>query len=1094
MTGSAPSKTALKVASSCLTVVTCCMSQLTLYKSSAGSGKTFTLVNEYLKLVLPEPATFRSVLAVTFTHKATEEMKSRIIAILSKLSNSSIAELAQLTEYQLLRAHFDAIGRSDLDLQVQARATLNRILNDYSSFSVSTIESFFQRIVRAFARELSIPLGYEVEMEQDLVLDQLVDDLFLQLGNDPLLTKLLEGFVRRNLEQERSWNIDQEVKALGREIFKERYQQQELQHPAPEDRIEETLALADEVWAIRRQFEAHMTRSAQQALALITERGLAISDFAYGKSGVAHYFQNVLDGTYAPGKRAREAYQVPEKWYTKSSKRKADIEAALQAGLMDLLGDLLDTYDQDFTRYNTALQVSRTIYSFGLLSDLTERLEDYRRERSLLLISDTSFLLNRVIKGQFPAPFVYEKIGVRFRHYLLDEFQDTSDLQWLNLLPLVLEGLSQGAASLIVGDVKQSIYRWRSGNLRLLAREVEEQAQVLNQSTRVEALTSNWRTAADIVRFNNRCFEAAVELLRQKFPDDREQLFETAYQSVAQHPQKNRYPGYVCLSFFPDPSRQEPDAPSWKELALAQTLATIQQLKADGFRGSDITLLMRTNRDGVEVAQYLQRHEVSVVSAESLLIVSDPKVRLLQALLQHLNHEEDPITQASLAYAYARVVHGRGSEHETFARQAIAGFSDELAVRKPALRQLPVYECVEQLLHLLPEQMRHPNAYVQGFMDCVLTYSSTQDASIAGFLAWWGEQQHKRAIAAAPDPDAVQIMTMHQAKGLEFPVVILPFAEWELTPKSKGVLWVEPQAEPYRRFPYLPVMTSSKLLETDFASAYTAETLEAHLDNLNLLYVAFTRPEYRLYVFTKQVKDPEKLRDPEAVKSISSLLNALACNDELGGTFTEAGQHYVCGQPISRAELTRLGAKAHDESEASQPLRPNLHTSTAWNEKIRVRFQASQFLRADLVEQRGRIDEGELIHSALAHVATPADVDRALAQLTTQGLLTRREEARLRRRLQQAMALPAAAAWFDGSWQVRNEADIIQADGSVLRPDRVMLRGQHAVVVDYKTGQPFARHHQQVQQYMAALRDLGYDPVQGYVYYLGQERVEEVSE
>jgi ATP-dependent exoDNAse (exonuclease V) beta subunit len=1064
------------------------MQTLTLYKSSAGSGKTFTLVLEYLKLVLPEPGTFRSVLAVTFTNKATEEMKTRIIRNLSELSDADSEDVKTQQVYRLLRAHFDAHGHRDLDIQAKARETLNRILNDYTSFSVTTIESFFQRIVRAFARELNIPLGYDVEMQQDLVLEQLVDELFVELGTHPSLTRLLEGFVRRNLEEERSWNVDVQVKSLGRQIFTEQYQRQALKAPAEGDRMEETLALADEVWAIRRRFETQMETAARQGLAIMEDHALAADDFTYKDKGVGGYFQHVLAGNYVPGQRAQAAYDAPEKWYSKASKRKQEIEAALNAGLMDALRELIDTYEAQFAAYNTALQVSRTIYSFGLLSELQDKLADYRREHNLQLISDTSFLLSQVIGEDHDTPFVYEKVGTRFRHYLLDEFQDTSDLQWENLFPLVSDALAQGDGSLIVGDAKQSIYRWRSGNMLLLLMKVQQQVEARQQPVDNQDLANNYRTAGEIVRFNNQFFVAAAAALGQKFPEAGQDLFDRAYQSVVQTPQKNHLPGYVCLDFLVDRTfKDDPEVPTWKAQALDRTLEVITELIAEGFRGGEITLLMRTNRDGVEVAEYLQRHGVAVVSAESLLIVSDPNVRLLQALLQHLNHEQDPIALAALGYYYARVVHGRGSEHETFAQQAIAGFSDQLAARKPALRQLPVYECVEQLLHLLPDHLRHPNAYVQGFMDCVLEYSASQDASIAGFLAWWAERQHKRAIAAAPDPDAVQIMTMHKAKGLEFPVVILPFAEWELTPKPRGILWVEPQEPPYNRFPFLPVHPSSKLEQTQFAQAYAFETLEAHLDSLNLLYVAFTRPQYRLYAFTKKVSDPSKLN------GIAALLNHLAMQGDLGGVFSGEDLRFACGTAANREQLRQLSGEAADQLEASTPLRPNLHTSSEWNQKIRVRYQSSQFLHTDLVERRGRIDEGELIHEALAHITTTQDLDQALDRLIIRGLLPRTRRDHLRARLQQVMALPVAATWYDGSWQVRNEADIILADGSVLRPDRVMLRGQQAVVVDYKSGQPFASHGRQLQRYIETLRELGYGPVQGYVYYLGAGTVTEVT-
>ncbi|MCB0845130.1 MAG: UvrD-helicase domain-containing protein, partial [Bacteroidetes bacterium] len=515
------------------------MSTLTIYKSSAGSGKTYTLVLEYLKLVIIDPRSFKNVLAVTFTNKATDEMKARIITTLSMLATSPQEVLENDSVYQQLHAHLISKNRGNLSVSRQARKVLEQILNDYSNFSVSTIESFFQKIVRAFARELNIPLGYDVEMKQGIVLEQVVTNVLMDIGTNAAMTELFRGFVERNLEEEKTWNVDVEIKNLGSQIFKEKFQQLIRDFPDEQDRIQMTLSLAKEMMVIREKFENQFKTLSQRAREVMDQYQLEEGDFSYKDRGpggyVLRFLEKVGPDRYEPKSTVLKAYEDPDKWFSKTSKRKDDILAAVNTGLGQILAEMVSLYENGFKRYNTAIQVSRTIYSFGVMNDLKQKLENYRRENSQLIISDTSFLLSSVVSSEYDAPFIYEKVGTRYKHYLIDEFQDTSDMQWFNLLPLVREALAYGERSLIVGDVKQSIYRWRNGNMRLLMEEVEQNISLSGQKVEIQDLQNNYRTAKDIVDFNNAFFNEAADLLAREFPDEDEQIFIKAYEAVNQH-------------------------------------------------------------------------------------------------------------------------------------------------------------------------------------------------------------------------------------------------------------------------------------------------------------------------------------------------------------------------------------------------------------------------------------------------------------------------------------------------------------------------------------------------------------------------------
>jgi ATP-dependent helicase/nuclease subunit A len=1061
------------------------MNALTQYKSSAGSGKTYTLVLEYLKIVIAQPHQYRHILAITFTNKATEEMKSRIISALSELAGSDPQKLGKLPLYQQLQDYFEEKGKSQ-DISAQARKVLNLILSDYSNFSVSTIESFFQRIIRAFARELGLPLSYEVEMQQDLTLDRIIAQTFREVGEDQALTTLLKRFTERSMEEEKGWNLDRRIRDLGKEIFKENFQDLLVKHQdqLAEPSLEEVLALDKRLWAIRRQFETRMHELAKRAIEIMEQHQLGMDDFLHKKSGVAGYLFKVRDTqNYEPGARARQAGEASEKWYTQSSKKEAEIEAALDAGMMQCLQSIISLYDEEFVAYNSACVVLDTIYSFGLISNLQQKLVAYRREQQLLVISDTNHLLSRVVSDR-DTPFVYEKVGTRYNYYLIDEFQDTSDMQWNNLRPLVWEALSAGNGSLIVGDVKQSIYRWRNGNPRLLMYQVQDELRLRGQQVNQKNLISNWRTAAEVVSFNNIFFREAARYLGdfEAFQSTELNPFERAYEEVEQKVEKEEMPGWVEVAFFP--KKNEEDV-HWKEQSLERSLNLIEELEAEGFQRSDITFLLRKNREGVELASYLQEHGVSVTSAESLKLGKHPQVRFLLSLLRYLNHENDDIAAAEVAYYHhfltqhpiAEAQEAESIHHELFMGEKGPGLPEVLIENTPALRQLSVYECLEKLLRLFASLLP-PNAYTEGLLDQVLEFSTQQDTSIAAFLQYWEEAGGSKAIVGGEDPNSVQLMTIHKAKGLEFPVVIMPFCDWDMKPNKESILWVEPDQAPYSDFAFLPVKSSSKLENSYFAAEYRHELLYSYLDNLNLLYVSFTRPKYRLYIMAEAGKSKSSKADQSLpISRISKLIEQVMDLELIPAQREEMESGY-------RWKMGRKGVPERAEKGVSHELvqagpRPLGH----WNQAIRIRYGSGRYLSADMVARNEMIKAGELLHEALSWVILPEDVPAAASRMVNKGYLPAAQQEKLEAQLRQIISQAEVKDWFSPEWEVKTEAALILPDGQVLRPDRVNLSPERVLVIDYKTGQPKDAHAYQVKAYQESLQSMGYPQVEAFLYY-----------
>lgn len=1067
--------------------------KLTIYRSSAGSGKTYTLVKEYLRLVLPSPYLYRNVLAVTFTNKATEEMKDRILGKLNELARASWQQLQAIGEYQDIKDEL-ALHQPDPDSWVsdRARFILRAILGDYGHFSVSTIESFFQGILRAFARELDIPMGYEVEMKQAYVLDRLIEGMSLQIGQDKGLQDLLQEYLLQRLEEEKGWSVFQELQSLGKEVFKEVFVDQVK---GPMDEVEDILGLAKKLsqkaWKRRRSFENHLKEKAAQALARMDSHSLTRPDFKYGKGSVPGYFLKVLENDFEVGTRTLKGYEGYDEWLppNKNAEMRGKVEAVLDAGLWQLLRDMVDYTEEHVKTYYTDLLITRTGATFGLLGFLEQQLKEYRKENRLLLISDTSRLLTQVIRESDP-PFVYEKAGHYYKHFLLDEFQDTSNLQWENFEPLIEESLAYGQFNLMVGDVKQAIYRWRNGNPQLMLDIEKSDPLRISKQT----LSSNWRSSPEVVKFNNAVFKTANTLLKDKLLEEELSaenqslldFFEEAYHDAAQQEQKQSPKGLVKIEFA-DPECKKVD--EFRTAALAKTLEWIQQCREAGFAYRDLAILVRNNKEGVAQARHLldsyiqvngKQEAISVSSAESLLLESHAHVRWLLAALRLVQAPEEPIAMMSWQDLDASVS-GLSLVDYQYEKDTPVRIEGIL----PIIRSLPIYEAVEVLVSHLPAGAIRGNAYILGFLEAVWEYSGKYDTSIAGFMDWWKEEKKKRSVKGAASDDSVTVMTIHQSKGLEFPVVMLPYADWELGIRStiQPILWVETAGTAYEQdFPVLPVYVGKDMEKSDFANSYQREQLLTHLDNLNLLYVALTRPMFRLYLFAPDGgADKKQVAGYHKLKTVGHLLESLCKENSIPGLKAEDERRWCCGseEPAPSPKNKKNDTSLSDLGQYVPPTQrsePLVHLrTTGWLESTE--------------EGRESIREGLLVHEALAHINSISDISRVVEMMRLKGMLLTEQEAALTARLEKIITFKDAAHWFDTEWEIRSEVGILQPDGREKRPDRVLTKGDKAIVIDFKTGSENPKHLKQVAEYQFLLQSMGYADVEGFVYYTGSLRV-----
>ncbi|OJW71549.1 MAG: hypothetical protein BGO68_05265 [Candidatus Amoebophilus sp. 36-38] len=852
------------------------MSKLYIYTSAAGSGKTHVLVSAYLQLALKSPDQFRKILAVTFTNQATQEMKQRILASLHGMAQGVDSPMAQEL-MQLNSWNRDA-------LQTHAKVVLAHILHQYDRFSVSTIDSFLQTIIRNFSKELSIQHGFAIEMDYAAVLEEIIDQVINAASQDKQLLKWLVSYAEHKLLAGKSWHFKQALSQLGYELFTEKFGKNEW---ALVQAIKNENNLADFLNAVNEtiiHFETKLKKLGEKAIEAIQQAGLEISNFAYGERGVAGYLAGLCQKKdFTPTQRALAALERIEAWVSQSNPKKAYLLEVVQNKLHGILGEIIGYYQSNHRSYYTASAVQQFIYAFGIITHLLGSLRDLRAEKNIMLISDTANLLRQII-AENDTPFIYEKIGAFYNHFLIDEFQDISDFQWQNLKPLVSNGLAAGYMSLLVGDVKQSIYRWRGGNWQLLSNQLEQQFP----TSEPVVLNYNWRSKPHIVAFNNTFFtQASRQVLRYLQQEinhledtvlkdqlaiqlqEAATVYEHAYQEVPLGKHQDTDQGYVEINFLAA-IQTEGAVLGWKDQVKQQLPHLIEQLQEDGFALQDVALLVRNHAEGRELFQTLLDYQQSgdakpgysyaALSAESLYLGNSPWINILISALKYLADEQDNLAKAELAYLYQVYVckNEQKISHDFFQHILIEKENSLLPHQFVAafhqLAQLSLYERVAKLVAIFQLMTPESKPFIEAFQDIVLTYLEKNTTTNYDFLEWWREKQHKYSLPSMEGQDALQIMTIHQSKGLQFKVVIVPFCTWDFDhhPQKSPILWCASEVAPFSTFPILPLRYHKSLQQTFYASDYYEELIQVYLDHLNLLYVAFTRAEDRLYAFAEQ--------------------------------------------------------------------------------------------------------------------------------------------------------------------------------------------------------------------------------------------------
>jgi ATP-dependent exoDNAse (exonuclease V) beta subunit len=1073
---------------------------LTVYKASAGSGKTFTLATEYIRLLVENPTSYKNILAVTFTNKATEEMKMRILSQLYGIWKG----LPESDNY--LRVIVEKTGYAPKLIRERAGQGLSNLLHNYNYFRVETIDTFFQSVLRNMARELDLTTNLKIGLNDVQVEELAVDQLIADLSTTDVMLQWILKYIMESISDDKSWNVISQIKRFGRTIFKDEYKEVSK---ALEQKMEEKDFFERYTTQLR-----EMKKAAEERMILIGEsffdtlegEGLSIDDLANKNRGIAAFFLKLQKGVFDPSienATVANCLSNPEKWCAKTHPQRDFIISLAEGTLGDILRYAVEERPRQWKLYKSADLTLRHLNQLRLLGSIEKKVRELNDNNNRFLLSDTQQLLHALIEGS-DSPFIFEKIGTQLEHVMIDEFQDTSTVQWQNFRVLLDEAMShEDGSNLIVGDVKQSIYRWRAGDWRLL-NDIEQQFR--QQQIETISLKKNYRSERNVITFNNYFFSHAAELEYQEQqelnPAEAEQL-KRAYADVVQEiPEGREAAGEVSVTLLP--------AEDYQETTLQQVADTISTLTKRGVPQQEIAILVRVNNQIPMIAQYFleQMPEVTIVSDEAFRLDASVAVNLLVSALRLLTHPDDLLTKAAIVKCYhIDVLKEQTEDNELLLRTNDLDqlLPETFLTQREMLLTMPLYELAERLHAIFElERLNEQSAYVFAFYDQLASYVNDNTADIDSFLAAWDESICGKTIQSE-ETNGVRILSIHKSKGLEYSYVICPFCDWQLEKQSGNILWCQPEEQPFSDLPIAPVDYSrGQMMGTIYETDYLHEHLQNTVDNLNLLYVAFTRAKKGLYVFGKRGAKAsrsgliEQCLPLVAQEMPEAILSGVE-DEKVELRFSLAGESGGSRSSSRNSRDSRLTS----ENPFLQPAEPIAVDFRYMESQVNFRQsnRSQAFIEADEsdeIERLNYIQTGSVLHQIFSMIRTTDDIEDALKQLQFEGVLydeqitPERITAMLRKRLQD----PRVADWFSPRWNLFNECTILtMEDGEVKerRPDRVMTNGQHWVVVDFKFGSPKPEYDDQVREYMALIKTMQPEAaVNGYLWFVYSNKIEEV--
>ena len=1038
-----------------------------IYDASAGSGKTYTLVKEYLKIILSATKNdaYRNILAITFTNKAVHEMKSRIVGNLSQFAKDEPLPKAQ----DLMQVLSLETQLSIVQIKTKSQQIIKHIIHNYAAFDISTIDKFTHKVIRAFAHDLKLPMNFEVTLDTENLLIEAVDGIIAQAGEDGVLTKLLIDFTKEKTDDDKSWDISREILDVGR-LIKNENNRNEIVH-IQDKSIEDFIEIKKKLSQSCKILEKDTIQLATNALSLIEKNGIDIKSFS--GSYFPKHLVSIQEENFNP--KNKTYHEFDDIKINKTAKDRVEIENNIPE-LLVILSKIYKIFEKrDF--YKAFL---KNITPLSLLNTVSNQLSKIQNEQNVLSINEFNAIIYNEIQNQ-PAPFIYERLGERYQHFFIDEFQDTSEMQWQNLIPLIdnaTSGESNGEKGtlMIVGDPKQSIYRWRGGKAEQFIELSKGKNPFNNPEKVLEHLDTNYRSYSQVIDFNNNFFKfLANEFKNEDYKD--------LYENHSHQKTTNKNGGYVNISFLPIFEKSEAingeELIDKNDLQVLATFNTIQEVLKKGFKLKDIVVLTRKKKQGIAIANYLTEQKILILSSETLMIQNATEVRFLINVLKYLKNSADKESKAFFLEYLAQNAQDKLPVHDFIAQgmNAVDETTFELWLNEidvnlsfKNLRKKSLYESLEILVSKFLKSDK-TNAYVQYFLDIVLERDVRNQAGNADFLDFWIKNGEKFSIPSPEGRDAVRIMTIHASKGLEFPVVIMPFAEenYSLTPKNK--LWLNSDEEDVGLQKVL--IDNSSAVENfgeDAKLVYDEKKQQELLDNINVLYVALTRAEEQLYIISQDLKPNKEGNYPN---NMASFFIKFLIDNHL---FQEHQLEYDFGNP-AKISLD----KEHIDTSKNIALAKNILDPK--NIKIAQR-EAIMWGTT----QQDAIEYGNIIHEVLSFVKTKNDIDLAIQKSLESGLINLNQKEAVLKTINSIVNHPELKIYFDEGNEILNEKTIIQKEGGLIKPDRMVLSNNKKIyLLDYKTGIHHNKYALQLQNYQNAIEKMGYKVLKKSLIYIGEQ-------
>ncbi|MAW95910.1 MULTISPECIES: exodeoxyribonuclease V subunit beta [unclassified Leeuwenhoekiella] len=1032
-----------------------------IYNASAGAGKTFTLVKNYLVILFKSSNEFkyRRILAITFTNKAVAEMKTRIVESLQEFTQDSIFE----NPGPLLLAVEEKTGLERKFIQQKAQRLLKNIIQDFASFDVVTIDTFTHRIIRTFAYDLKIPQNFEVELNTQEVLEQAVDRLIDKTGSDKQITNILIDYALEKTDEDKSWDIARDFYEISKLLLREN----DLNYLKllESKSLEDFTALKKSISKRLKNLKEKISSSAQAMLDFFDSEGL--EDAHFTRKSLPNALRKLASGDLTINLNTKWVENLgAEPLYTKNQKE--PIKAILD-GISGEIASQFSTIKSYILKYGLNAEIYKKITQLSVLQAINKEVQKIKEENNLVLISDFNQLINSQIINQ-PTPFIYERLGERYENYFIDEFQDTSRLQWQNLVPLIDNALSTYTQEenlnslMLVGDPKQAIYRWRGGDADQFIALAGRVNPFQNENKKVFNLPRNYRSYSEIISFNNAFFTKIAKLFEN--PD-----YEAIYKTGNAQELNSRTGGFVSLNFVEVGTKAE-TTPQY----LDEVITTIANCLKNGFQLRDLCILVRRNSEGVEIAQKLQEENIPVISSESLLLSQSPEVDFLTNILHFIVEPgSNAIAIKVLEYIAANFyeledTHGFYSKYISLKGQELfeAALPVDLHFDIQFCSALPLYESAEYIVRSFGLQ-KEGGSYIQFFLDAIFDFSQKHTGGLPEFLNWWELKKDRLSISTPPEAEAVQIMTIHKAKGLEFPVVIYPFADTQLYPNNAdNYNWYLPEEGEFGDFDALLINQNSKLKEFNeqTASLYDTRRSEQQLDSLNILYVALTRSIEQLHIISCTAKNSH------TINTFADLLFNYATGH------SQFDKERCCLALGSEKRISKIKNKQTN----SQNLR--LISSAKEDHNIAMVIQE---LRNTESDRAAAVDFGNVMHNLLAEITEFKDVDHVLRKAQSKGIITSETQSNLKAQIEELINEVQSEGYFNTKHKTLNERDI-QLDHQIIRPDRIEINSDNEVLIlDYKTGLSQDTHHQQIAFYAKSLEKLGFKVVKKGLYYLNND-------